>query len=150
MYTKAMRSQVARNPTSATSSRNLRRLLLDVLDEAASRGMVVGIGDRIRQARTEAGFTQDQLADLVGVGMRQIQYYESGESDPYRKLRQIAEATGKSVDWLLRGDEDASEPGEAEVSQRLAAVEEELRGLRQELERRLPDAPGEPGEHSSG
>lgn len=101
----------------------------------------MGIGDRIRQARTEAGLTQDQLADLVGVGMRQIQYYESGESDPYRKLRQIAEATGKPIDWLLRGDE-ATEPDGESVAARLLAVEEQLRALRQELERRLPDAPG--------
>lgn len=144
-----MRSQVARNPGSATSTRNLRRLLLDVLDEATTRGIVVGIGDRIRQARTEAGLTQDQLADLVGVGMRQIQYYESGESDPYRKLRQIAEATGKPIDWLLRGD-DATEPDEGEVVARLSAVEEQLRALRQELERRLPAVPGEPEADSPG
>lgn len=144
MYTKEMRSQVARNPASATTSRNLRKLLLDVLDEAAMRGIVVGIGDRIKQARTEAGFTQDELGDLVGVGMRQIQYYESGESDPYRKLRQISEATGKPMDWLLRGDE-ATQPTEGEIVQRLLAVESLLR----DVLRRLPAAQDEPEEGSS-
>lgn len=107
----------------------------------------MGIGDRIKQARTEAGFTQDELADLVGVGMRQIQYYESGESDPYRKLRQIAEATGKPIDWLLRGDE-TSEPDAEGVAARLSAVEEQLRELRQELVRRLPDAQDVPEQDS--
>jgi len=129
-----MRSQVARNPNSATSSRNLRKLLVNVLEQAADRGILVDLGDRIRQARQEAGLTQDQLADLVGVGMRQIQYYESGESDPYRKLIQISEATGKTVEWLLRGD--AVTP--PELDERL----ERLEGMLAEVLRRL-DAPEE-------
>src|SRR3954471_20781409 len=122
MYTIRMRSQVTRKPNAATNSRNLRKLLVDVLEEATTRGVVVGLGDRIRQARIEAGLTQDQLAELVGVGMRQIQYYEAGESDPYRKLRQIAEATGKPIEWLLRGDEDATP--QVELGERLDRLEE--------------------------
>jgi transcriptional regulator with XRE-family HTH domain len=137
-----MRSQVARNPVSATNTRNLRRLLLDVLDEASTRGVVVGIGDRIKQARVEAGLTQDELGDFVGVGMRQIQYYESGESDPYRKLRQIAEATGKPISWLLRGED---QPDEDEIVERLLVVEALLR----DVLRRLPEVPSEPEAGSS-
>jgi len=79
-------------------------------------------GDRIKQARTEAGFTQDELADLIGVGMRQVQYYEADESDPYRKLAKIAEATGKPIAWLLRGDPE-----------REPVTAEELAGLRSDL-----------------
>jgi transcriptional regulator with XRE-family HTH domain len=120
----------------------LRRLLLDVLDEASTRGVVVGIGDRIKQARVEAGLTQDELGDFVGVGMRQIQYYESGESDPYRKLRQIAEATGKPISWLLRGED---QPDEDEIVERLLVVEALLR----DVLRRLPEVPGEPEAGSS-
>lgn len=99
-----MRSQVARNQVSATTTRNLRTLLLDVLEQAAAGGTTLGVGERIKQARTEAGFTQDQLGDLIGVGMRQVQYYEADESDPYRKLARIAEVTGKSIGWLLHGE----------------------------------------------
>lgn len=132
-----MRSQVARNPNSATTRRNLQKLLVDVFEEATTRGYVVGLGERIKQARQEAGLTQDQLADLVGVGMRQIQYYESGESDPYRKLRQIAEATGKPIDWLLRGDEDDATP-QGELEERL----DRLEGMLSEVLRRLDSAEG--------
>lgn len=131
-----MRSQVARKPASATTTRNLRKLLVDVLEQAEARGIIVGVGDRIRQARLEAGFTQDELAELIGVGMRQIQYYEAGESDPYRKLAKIAEATGKTIGWLLHGDEptpqDRGRPewvGEIEgrldeILRRLSALED--------------------------
>jgi len=96
----------------------------------------VGVGDRIRQARMEAGLTQDQLADLIEVGMRQVQYYEAGESDPYRKLARIADVTGKPLEWLLRGDE-VMPPGE--VAERLDRLEEMLA----EVLRRLEDPPQE-------
>jgi DNA-binding XRE family transcriptional regulator len=72
-----MRSQGTRNLGSATKTRNLRKLLHAYMEEAAQSDLV-GVGDRIRQARLEAGLTQDELSDLVGVGMRQIQYYEAG------------------------------------------------------------------------
>lgn len=98
-----MRSQVARNAASATKTRNLRRLLLEAMEEAAESDLRA-VGARIAEARRESGLTQDELSDLVGVGMRQIQYYEAGESNPYRTLRRIAEATGKSIGWLLHGD----------------------------------------------
>lgn len=116
---------------------------MDVLEEATARGIVAGVGDRIRQARMEAGLTQDELADLVGIGMRQIQYYESGESDPYRKLRSIAEATGKSIAWLLRG-EAKGEAADEEILERLEAVE----SLLQDVLRRLPASEAEPQEGS--
>lgn len=124
-----MRSQVARNEGAATKTRNLRRLLHAYMEEAVNNNLI-GVGDRIRQARLEAGLTQDQLSDLIGVGMRQIQYYEAGESNPYRTLRRIAEATGKNIGWLLHGD-PVSEPGEAEsaTAAALVALDSRLEGI---------------------
>ena len=113
--------------------------------EEATPGNLVGVGERIKQARTEAGLTQDQLAELIGVGMRQVQYYESGESDPYRTLTRIAEATGRTVGWLLRGEE-LSERDAAEVAARLEGLEAgqaRSEELLLELLRRLPNEPGE-------
>lgn len=83
--------------------------------EEAARTDLNAVGQRIRQARTEAGLTQDELSDLVGVGMRQIQYYEAGTSNPYRTLRRIAEATRRDVGWLLHGDPPMGGEGEGAV-----------------------------------
>lgn len=116
-----MRSQVSRNAVSATKTRNLRKLLLAAMEEAAQKDPT-GIGSRIREARIEAGLTQDELSELVGVGMRQIQYYESGDSNPYRTLRRIAEATNRSVGWFLHGDAPI-QLGVEELAERLEAVE---------------------------
>lgn len=126
-----MRSQVARNPSSATKTRNLRRLLLAAMEEAAQTDLA-GVGARIRQARLEAGLTQDELSDLVGVGLRQVQYYESGDSNPYRTLRRIAEATDKSVGWLLHGD-PATEQAAEEVAERLESLEASQERIEQGL-----------------
>lgn len=135
-----MRNQVARNPVSATSTRNLRKLLIDVLEQAAVGGIELGIGERIRRARMEAGLTQDQLADAIGVKMRQVQYYEADRSDPYRKLARIAEVTGKPVEWL-RGAEEPEPEGVPAVLLAIEGLREEVREIRgvvQRLEERLP------------
>jgi transcriptional regulator with XRE-family HTH domain len=115
--------------------------------EEASAGNLVSVGERIKQARTEAGLTQDELADLIGVGMRQVQYYEAGESNPYRKLSRIAEVTSRSVGWILHGDEPAAnERDAAELATRLEKLEAgqgRTEELLHELLRRLPEEPGE-------
>lgn len=99
----------------------------------------MGVGDRIKQARLEAGLKQHELADLIGVGMRQIQYYEAGESDPYRKLKKIAEVTGKTVGWLLRGDDEPTPQGRQEGEDRLAEIVERLDRLDESLRRLLDE-----------
>jgi transcriptional regulator with XRE-family HTH domain len=77
--------------------------------EADQDGRARQIGRRIIQARQElGGVTQEELAELVGVSVRSMQAYESGEVIPYRKLRQLAEALGRTPAWLLHG-EDAPE-----------------------------------------
>jgi len=48
------------------------------------------LSHRLREAREEAGLTQDQLADLAGISTRPIYIFESGKGsirlDTYLKL----------------------------------------------------------------
>jgi transcriptional regulator with XRE-family HTH domain len=106
------------------------------MEDAAESDLQV-VGARIAQARREAGFTQDELSDLIGVGMRQIQYYEAGTSNPYRTLRRIAEATGKSVGWLLHGDPATELSAAEDVASLLQAIEHRLG----ELEAKVAELP---------
>lgn len=88
---------------------------------------------RIKTARVEAGFTQDEMADLLGMTMRGYQNYET-DRVPWRKLDKIAELTGRTQEWFLRGDRDAatqSEPTLPEVLQRLDQIENVVESLRQ-------------------
>jgi transcriptional regulator with XRE-family HTH domain len=83
---------------------------------------------RIKQARKEAGLTQEELADLLrpAVRARTIANYES-ERVPWRYLGQIAEITGRSQEWLLHGELEAGDVPER--LGRLEAVLQEIAGL---------------------
>jgi transcriptional regulator with XRE-family HTH domain len=113
-----MRSQDARKKLSATDVRILQTLLLVNVFEPGA------IGDRIAQARNEAGLRQEDLADLIDVSTRSIQGYEAGTTNAYRKIREIARVTGKPVEWLLHGDSDEESPSSDEISQVVEEVGE--------------------------
>lgn len=60
------------------------------------------LGENIARHRKEAGFSQDQLADKIGMERRSIQRYERGERDPtYSHLVLIADALGIEVTHLV-------------------------------------------------
>ena len=69
---------------------------------------VAQVGRRIARARKEAGLTQQELAERVGVTRRSIQGYESGSVAPYRHLDQLGAALGRSPQWLVS---EQPEPG---------------------------------------
>lgn len=52
-------------------------------------------GEKIRQARKDAGMTQKALADALGVSESFVSQYEKGKREPkYQTLCKIAEALG--------------------------------------------------------
>ena len=105
--------------SAATMDRNYRTFLLVAQLEAKA------IGLRIKQARDEAGMTQEELADLAsGFSKRSLQDYEGGVTIPYKHMQEIASLTGKEVEWLLHGDPEMSEPRvPRSLDDRLAALE---------------------------
>lgn len=59
---------------------------------------------RIAIARTALGITQGKLADMVGIGRRQVASYEGGNSKPRDGvLQNLAAALGTSAEWLAQG-----------------------------------------------
>lgn len=57
---------------------------------------------RIKEARERAGFSQTELATLIGVASNTFCGYENGKHDPKSKyLSEIAKACNTSVDYLL-------------------------------------------------
>ena len=62
----------------------------------------------IKALRTEAGLTQEELADRVGAVRQTIAYLEKGEYMPSLALAwRIAKAFGKSVDEVFIFSEEA-------------------------------------------
>lgn len=67
-------------------------------------------GERLREARKRKGIRhQKELADLIGVTLASINYYESGERIPDAyTLRKLSETLGCSADYLLLLDSEAT------------------------------------------
>ena len=62
----------------------------------------MGVGDRIREARKQAGLTQNQLAEKSGVATISIHQYEAGKRKPQiERLQRIADALGVSITELI-------------------------------------------------
>lgn len=70
--------------------------------------------ERIALARKQAGLSQEQLGEKLGVSRQAVSKWESGQSNP--DLTYVAEMCrlfGVSSDWLLLGEEGARESAPA-------------------------------------
>ncbi len=68
------------------------------------------LGERISNARMVKGFSQKQLAALVGVNKSSIENWETDRIGPRaNRLNQLAGILGVPVAWLLSGEESSSE-----------------------------------------
>ena len=64
--------------------------------------MEIRLGESIRRLRKEAGFTQEQLAEALGVSVSAVHKWESGKATPeLETLVDIAEFFETSVDAIL-------------------------------------------------
>lgn len=65
------------------------------------------LADRIQTLRKQAGLTQVELADKIGVSKSQFIRYESKNVQPPAIIiNKLADALGTSVDFLISGDKN--------------------------------------------
>jgi len=88
---------------------------------------IKGFGMRLVAFRKAAGFTQQELAQDLGVSRRMIAYYE-GETEhpPTTILPRLAQALGVSVDELLNGNvhkEVSAQPMSIRLKRKLQQLE---------------------------
>lgn len=68
------------------------------------------LGERIAQARKQAGLSQEQLGEKLGVSRQAISKWESGQTNPdIAYAAELCRLFGVSSDWLLLGIETAQE-----------------------------------------
>ena len=67
------------------------------------------IGERLKTLRKERGYSQEDVAKMLGIGRTTYLKYESGENKPSRKLKELASLFGVTTDYLL-GRDDAPAP----------------------------------------
>lgn len=104
----------------ATNNRSFRTFLL------MSNLAAAEIGARIRQARLEAGFTQEQLAEVASFSKRSLQEYEYGNTIPYKHLRELSRLLNRPEEWFLYGEDTVGALAEDQLRQ---IIREELESV---------------------
>lgn len=70
--------------------------------------MIHGLPDRLKQLRSQHGFTQRQLANRIGVSPSIISGYETGERTPSTEaLLALSDVYNCSTDYLLGKEKTA-------------------------------------------
>ena len=68
----------------------------------------MNIGERLKQLRTERGYSQEDVAKLIGVGRTTYLKYENGDNKPTRKLKELSALFGVTTDYLLGNNTPSS------------------------------------------
>ena len=64
-------------------------------------------GEKVKKLRKDAGWSQDQLGEKIGIHGRHVGKYETGRALPGSEtILKIAEVFNVSIDYLLRDDID--------------------------------------------
>ena len=80
------------------------------------------IGARIKDAREDQGWTQDQLAEAVGVSRSAVAQWETGRAGQVTtNLTRVAAALGVGVEHLMYG-RDKFAPGQASGGEEMALL----------------------------
>ena len=82
------------------------------------------MGQRIQELRKDAGLTQEQLAQRIGVSMAAVRNYENGLREPNSKAMAALERFFKVSGEYLRGDIDRET-----FLQNSATIQDRLDGL---------------------
>ena len=64
--------------------------------------LLIDFGNRLKKLRKEKGLTQQNMADMMGITMRNYQRYEYGDINvPATTLNFFADYFGVTADYLL-------------------------------------------------
>lgn len=78
---------------------------------SATRTKTVTAYDRLMRSRVFVGLDQEEMAERLGYSRRTISNWERGVSDPpMGALAQWAVITGRSIDWIVWGDQKDEAP----------------------------------------
>lgn len=83
------------------------------------------MSERLKALRLERGYSQAEVAELIGVKRTAYQHYESGYSRPVRKLKELAQLYNVTTDYIL-GNATGREPQTQTLLEKIFANEPEI------------------------
>jgi transcriptional regulator with XRE-family HTH domain len=90
------------------------------------------MAERIKKARKEAGFTQQEMSEALHVSDKAISSYEVGRATPnVRTLQEISRVTHKPIRYFIEEEND-----EIVLQVKIKAIEKELEDIKQLLRKR--------------
>lgn len=104
---------------------------------------------RIRQLREESPYTQEAVAERVGVKLRSYQKWEEGGGIEWEHLEALADLHRVDVQWIHRGRERGPAP-ELFKNPQLDRIEERLKRIEAALAADSALQESDPAPHSSG
>lgn len=76
-----------------------------------------GLGERLYDLRAKAGYSQEQLAELLGVSRQAVSRWEVGQGKPeIDNVVKLAQIYQVSVDYVLTGEQHVPSVSEVETS----------------------------------
>ena len=76
------------------------------------------LADKIIDLRKKAGWSQEELAEKLGVSRQSVSKWEGAQSIPdMNKILQLSDLFGVSTDYLLKDSMEAAEPVPAEEAE---------------------------------
>ena len=83
--------------------------------------------EKVYYCRKKAGYSQEEMADKVGVSRQAVSKWETGEAVPeLAKFSAIAKLFNVTTDWLLKDDDSEPEAPETERSESAPRVADEI------------------------
>lgn len=70
-----------------------------------------GVNDRIAEIMSKVGITQKGLADYLAISQPAVSLYLRGRIPPADVLLKIAKLGGTTIEWLLFGESEETDPG---------------------------------------
>lgn len=84
--------------------------------------------EKVKVLRTDAGLTQQEFANAIGVSLRTVTNYETGSRYPKKRelYAKMAEVLGADINYLLTEDEEFITKASAQYGDRGARQAQEL------------------------
>ena len=84
-------------------------MYFSVVKHEGGKKMTLDIGEKIKTSRKEAGFTQEDAADGIGVSRQTILSWENNKSYPdIISVIKMSDIYNVSLDYLLKGEKNMS------------------------------------------